>query len=577
MRRPWLWSPVLPLLVAVPACASHSGPKTEQAAGAHPVTISIVATNDVHGQLERLPVVSGFVANLRRARAKDGGVVLVDAGDAFQGTVESNMNEGAAAFAAYNQIGYAALALGNHDFDFGPPGPSSVASKPGEDAQGALKQRLGEAHFPVLGANLVGQNDERPPWKNLSGSSEILVGGVRVGFIGLLTETAADVIKHTVFEGLHVQPLAQAAAREAVMLRERGVKIVVVVAHAGGSCTRFDNPQDLSSCEPDSEIFRLARALPPGLVDVIVGGHRNAGVAHVVAGIPIVHAPSNLIAFSRVDLTVDPTTARVLDKRVFAPHLVCEGGTTRACVPGSYEGAPVVPDPATAAVIAPALAAAADVKNRDLGVNVVAPLAPRKDGETALANLFVDLMRDAAPGAEVALANAGSVRDTLPAGPLTFGRLEHVMPFDNQLARLRLTGAELRAVVAANLSQQEHGMLSVSGLDVEASCAGDQLVVTLERPDGARVRDDEQLTVVTSDFLALGGDGLLAAAHIDANRAELDPTKTVIDALIAGLQRRKSINPDELALQDPKHPRMKIPGSWPVHCGNSPAKTTETR
>src|SRR5215470_1249285 len=70
------------------------------------VTLSIIGTNDLHGALERLPLFAGFMANLRAARAADGGVVLVDGGDMFQGTLESNLAEGADVVRAYNQLGY---------------------------------------------------------------------------------------------------------------------------------------------------------------------------------------------------------------------------------------------------------------------------------------------------------------------------------------------------------------------------------------------------------------------------------------------------------------------------------------
>ena len=92
-----------------------------------PVTISIVGTNDLHGHIEALPRIGGYIANLRRARARDGGgVVLLDAGDMFQGTLESNMNEGAAVVRAYNVLKYDAAAVGNHEFDFGPVGPATA-------------------------------------------------------------------------------------------------------------------------------------------------------------------------------------------------------------------------------------------------------------------------------------------------------------------------------------------------------------------------------------------------------------------------------------------------------------------
>src|SRR5882762_2488416 len=94
----------------------HSDPPP---APRHAVTLSIVGTNDLHGALERLPLLAGFIANVRAARAADGGgVIVVDGGDMFQGTLESNLTEGADVVAAYNRIGYAAVAIGNHEFDY---------------------------------------------------------------------------------------------------------------------------------------------------------------------------------------------------------------------------------------------------------------------------------------------------------------------------------------------------------------------------------------------------------------------------------------------------------------------------
>src|ERR1700690_2865030 len=73
------------------------------------VTITILGTSDTHGALDRLPLLAGFVDNARAARKRDGGaVVLIDAGDLFQGTLESNLTEGAPVIVAYNEMGYAA-------------------------------------------------------------------------------------------------------------------------------------------------------------------------------------------------------------------------------------------------------------------------------------------------------------------------------------------------------------------------------------------------------------------------------------------------------------------------------------
>src|SRR5689334_14499712 len=102
-----------------------------------PVTISIIGTNDLHGGVISndgrggLALLDGYVRNLRAARARDGGgVVLLDAGDLFQGTLESNLNEGAVVISAYNALQYDAATIGNHEFDFGPAGPAASPQSP---------------------------------------------------------------------------------------------------------------------------------------------------------------------------------------------------------------------------------------------------------------------------------------------------------------------------------------------------------------------------------------------------------------------------------------------------------------
>ena len=118
------------LLLSVPACAPHRAQVDRVAADraaadrvaadrAAVATLSIVGTNDLHGGIlprdgrGGLALLGGYLKNLREARARDGGaVLLIDAGDMFQGTLESNVTEGASVVAAYNALGYTAAAIG---------------------------------------------------------------------------------------------------------------------------------------------------------------------------------------------------------------------------------------------------------------------------------------------------------------------------------------------------------------------------------------------------------------------------------------------------------------------------------
>src|ERR1051325_5142918 len=132
-------SPAVPAAPYQGGGRGHAAAKPPASPPTKPVTLSIMGTNDLHGALERLPLLAGYLANVRAARAADGGgVVLVDGGDLFQGTLESNLGEGVDVVRAYNQIGYTASTVGNHEFDYGPVGPA-VTAKNGEDPRGALE------------------------------------------------------------------------------------------------------------------------------------------------------------------------------------------------------------------------------------------------------------------------------------------------------------------------------------------------------------------------------------------------------------------------------------------------------
>ena len=203
--------------VAEPRVATQRAAEDRAAAPATVVTLSIVGTNDLHGGIlprdgrGGLALLGGYLKNLREARARDGGaVLLIDAGDMFQGTLESNATEGASVVAAYNALGYTAAAIGNHEFDFGPVGPAATPRTPGDDPSGALKARASEATFPFLAANLVDAASGRAvEWANVKPAVLVQAAGVKVGIIGVMTRGALTATIASNVGGLSVAPLAE--------------------------------------------------------------------------------------------------------------------------------------------------------------------------------------------------------------------------------------------------------------------------------------------------------------------------------------------------------------------------------
>ena len=533
------WRPPLVCLAtlvaaAIPLAGSSARGMQEPAADPNGavgrVTLSIVGTTDLHGRVfpddggrGGLALLGGYLRNLRAARAADGGaVLLLDAGDTFESGIASNISEGALVVDAYNALGYDALAIGNHEFDYGALDDDAAiyrtaADDGPPDMRGALKAAAARARFPFLAANLIDAATARVvQWPNVRPSTLVDAAGLRVGIVGVMTRYGLTRTIAANVQGLDTTALEPAVESEARRLRRRGADLVLVLAHAGGACFRFDDPTDLSSCDDDAEIFQLARRLPPGLVDAIVAGHSHRAVAHEVAGIPIVEAYSHGRAFARVDLIVERGHG-VVGAKPFPPQAICaavaaDGWScaTEGGMPASYEGAAVRPDESIITAMQPALEQVNRWRDEPLGVTLETPLPRNPDGiESPLGNLFADAILAAVPGADLAIGMGGrraGLRRDLPAGALTRGPLYDVFAFDNRVVTLVMTGAQVRHALARELTRELarslRGIPSVSGIRVRVTCAGVQRQLEIVRPLGAPIGPDETLVVAATDFFA---------------------------------------------------------------------------
>ncbi len=539
-----------------PAPASPPAPRPATATN-EPVVLSIVATSDLHGYIHRVSAFGGYVDNLRRARKDDGGVVLVDAGDMFQGTIAANTTEGAAVIRAYNALGYHAAVIGNHEFDYGPVGPPVIPAAPSDDPRGALLAAAKLAKFPLLAANIVEEGSGRPvQWPGVCPSSIVRVAGVPVGIIGVSSETTLEATIAGNVDDLRMAPLADAIAREARLLRERGAKVVVAAAHAGGACESFDRPNDLSSCKP-GEVFEIARKLDPDLVDVIIGAHTHQAVAHRVHGIPVIQSYAYGTAFGRVDLAFDRDTGDASVLRIHPPHRICQEKDKHAstCTTGPYEGAEVSPSSTVAAAVAPDLKRAKAKRNELVGVTL--PEGLSKDGEPSspLGDRVAAWMLAVRPEADVAIMNAGGLRASLPPGPLAYGTFYEMFPFDNRFASASVGVSALRALLAHYL---EHGTgFSLAGVDLQARCKDGSLDVILQR-DGRKLRDDEEVVVLMSDYLAMTSTVSDAGMPLDSFEIEAEPA--IREALVEHLRREggsiRALNASPIT----------VVGGWPIRC-----------
>jgi 5'-nucleotidase len=537
--------------------AACSGQSDQDSPAGDTVLLTVIGTNDVHGELlparnsGGLTTLSGYVEAVRIARAEDGGaVLLIDAGDMWQGTLESNLVEGESIVQAYNAMGFTAAAIGNHEFDFGPIGKNAVPTNNDEDPRGALKQRIDEAEFPVLSANIVniGTGDVID-WDGVTPSVMVEAAGIKVGIIGLITTETLNITVTANTVGIKIAPLADAIIREATMLRDDGADIVIVAAHAGGRCQEFNDPHDLSSCSTNDEIFKVANALPPGLIDQIVAGHQHRPIAHFVNGIAVTSAFSNTYAFDRVDYTIDPTAGDVLELKIYPPQMNCpaynrktgdcewtETDPTIVELP-VYEGKTVTATAQLQAIAAEAIARTEAVKSEPIGVTLENRFYLDGTAESPLARLYTDAILEEVD-ADISIHNvSGGIRAELDAGPVTFGDIYEVSPFDNQVVILDMSGADLRRIMLAEAVKSGR-RAGFSGMRVFVNCVGSEVSVRMVLDDGREVSDSERILVSTNDFLATLNDGMLSPGMPDGGYRYDPDSRMSRDLIVEWFKKR---------------------------------------
>lgn len=485
--------PQLPVHVTLPAGSA-----------ARSVRLRIIATNDFHGALD--PVfeagasrggADAMAATIERAErdcTRPSCVsVLVDAGDLFQGSAASNLAYGAPVVALYNQLGYAATAIGNHEFDWGID---------------TLRARMHEAHFAILAANVRYRDGRAPSWAR--GDTIVERGPLRIGVIGVIGPETYHSIMPARVKALRFEnpaPIIDSLVRS---LRARGADAVVVLAHSGAFCD--DGGQ--ATCR--GAIIDLAQRLTEP-VDAIVSGHTHSLVDARVHGVPVVQALSSGRAVAVLDLAIAPTGDSVLSHDVLA-----------AAADGD-------PPPAADSIVRAAEARVAALDQR--AVATLASPMPRTGRQYALGNLIADAQRWAGK-ADVAAVNNGGIRQDLPAGRVTWSALFAVQPFANTLRRITVPGLALRAYLETVVTAAGEPRSHVSGVTLafDLSRPAKSHLVKVHLARGGELRDDARYTIVLNDFMATSADGrILTQAAIADEPIEPDD----LGALVSYLSSRR--------------------------------------
>lgn len=512
----------------------------------------IVGTNDFHGYLRTnegklgdelvksggAEWFAGYVNILERKYGDS--LILLDGGDMWQGTIDSNLFHGKSVVAFYNLLPYRAVALGNHEFDYG-----SGSREAGKDPLGIVRARMAESHFPYVQANIFWKSgaSKGKVWreKNLQPSVLVEAGGYKVGIIGLTTDTTPAKTLPKNVQQLEFRDFVKPTLEEAAKLRAKGAEIVLITTHEGEG-------------KEGDPIYNLLHALPKGTVDGVVAGHSHTEVHEFVNGVPVIESRTRGLFFGRFDLFVsretrklDPSLTKIYPMQPicgtwFKEGDSCDFHAAKEAVDSGkeslddllplrvpvYEGEEVAPDPSVQGALAPYFAKAEKKRAEVLG-RAMKDFAWYPSGENQVGTLILDGFHHRFPEAKVALMNGGGIRRMISKGLITYGDLYEVNPFDNVATLVKVTGKQMKEIVKPLVSGA-HKVPAVWGIRVtyfnrddsafDRDVNGDGKKEKWERdrlhPEkgvvwdstGKPLRDDEEFWLATLDYLVAGGDHL---------------------------------------------------------------------
>jgi 5'-nucleotidase len=496
------------LALAVPASATAKPPFHHESPSQRTVDVQILGLNETHGQLTPPLRRSGRLAGsaailaayLEREEAENPRRTLIlDSGDFMQGPPISSFFEGASTVEVFNEIGVDGVAVGNHEFDYG---------------QDALQQRIAEADFPFLAANIVDEDTGRAP-RGFRPYVVERLRGVKVGVIGLGNPDTKAVTLPAATEGLRFLDIEESAraVNDAVRkLRRKKVETVVVTVHQG-----LTSPAGGALAE-------LVEGFS-GEVDLVLGGHISSEFNTVIGGIPVVQPLGNTRGYADAVLTVDRRTKDVVATRVETdPTWVDE----------------IQPDPEVQAIVDRYRAELGAALGRVVGETRTSILRAF-NAESEMGNFVTDAMRTHLGGVDFAFTNAGGLRADIDAGPITLEEIFTVLPFNNTLVTMDLTGAQVVRVLEEG-AMSRFGVVQVSGLrwafDPDRAFGSRVTRVTL--PDGTPIDPAATYRIATNNFMASGGDEF-NTLKLGANT--VDTGVNLVDTVVGLLARSSPVDP----------------------------------
>ena len=484
------------------SCATQQAGLTAAPNG--PVKITILHTNDHHGRFwknndgeygmaARKTAIDAIRAEVKTA---GGHSLLLDGGDVNTGVPESDTQDAEPDFKGMNLLGYDAMAVGNHEFDK----PNSVLAK----------QRTW-IKFPMLAANIYKDGQ-----RMFSPYQVFDVGGVKVGVMGLTTDDTAKMVDQANIVGTEFRKPAREAAALMPELKSKA-HVVIAATHMG----HYPNGQRGVNAEGDVEMARAVKGF-----DLIVGGHSQNPVCMITEltrnetyepggpckpdqqnGTWIVQAHEWGKYVGRADFEYTRGEFKLVKYQLIPVNLKktvkgADGKDSKV-----FYAPEIQEDPAMLEFLKPYQdkgRAALDIVVGESDGKMEGDRAIVRAKPTNLGSFMASVMQQRAR-ADVGIMNAGGVRDSLPAGKLTYKDILKVQPFGNLLSYVDFTGKELLQYLnaAAKMTAGSGAFPHFSGITLVI----DGGAVQEAKIKGAAIDPAKTYRLALNNFQANGGDG----------------------------------------------------------------------
>ena len=465
--------------------------------------IVILSFNDFHGSLAPAGSNVGaakLVGAMKTEKAKNPeGTIIVSAGDSYQGSAMSNLLYGEPVSAVFKEMGVELSAVGNHEFDWG----IDRITKWEEDGG-----------FTFVCTNVYDNRTNEPvDWAE----PYVLIEkeGVKVGFIGLATPETAYKTKKVYVVNYEFRDPVETITEWVPKVKDAGADIIVALTHLGSFQDKEGNitGEAADLCEVDG-------------VDAVISAHTHQRVSGLVNGKPVVQAYKNGRSISKIIFVFDENNQLV---------------SAEPSLDNLYERPDTLEDDAnTLAIYMKYDEELGPILGKILGRTTVELDHDRYAGPSLLGEWTCEIMKDAA-GVQIAMTNGGGLRVPIPAGEITAGILYEVMPFDNTLYSMKLSGADVKANIEHGIMNEDIGWIQISGVRVvynpEAEAGNRITSMVLE--DGTPVEMDGYYTVVTNDFMFTGGDNY----NFDNAMDGLNTYIPIRDAMVESVEKAGVISP----------------------------------